>query len=259
MRTHRISFLVFLAVLCLVMATGVWCSVTITGNVTIAAMRRVRPARFPGGAGTISGKVTVEGHPTKGKAINMSAEPSCAKMYSSAPTSEDVVVGPGSGLKNVVVYVSAGAADEAAPPSQPISIKQKGCRFTPHVVAMQVNQELQVTNEDSTSHNIHPLPSVNREWNKAQLPGTPPLSATFARQEIIPVKCNIHPWMRGYFVVLKTSHYSVTGDNGAFTLNNLPPGKYTITAWHETYGTQSKEITITGESQSLDFSFTAKP
>lgn len=235
MRIQRISFPALLVVFCLAMGSA---------------------AR---GAGTVSGKVTVEGQISRAKAINMSAEPSCAKMYPSPPTSEDVVVGPGGALKNVVVYISAGAADETAPPSQPISIRQKGCRFTPHVVAMQVNQELQVANEDSTSHNIHPLPSVNREWNKAQLPGTAPLSETFARQEIIPVKCNIHPWMRGYFVVLKTSHYSVTGDSGAFTLNNLPPGKYTITAWHETYGTQTQELTITGnETMPINFVFKAR-
>jgi plastocyanin len=169
-----------------------------------------------------------------------------------------VIAGAGGTLKNVVVYVSSGAPEETAPPAEPISITQKGCRFAPQVVAMQVNQEVRVTNEDSTSHNIHPLPTINREWNKAQPPGTPPLEEAFAREAFIPVKCNIHSWMRSYFVVLKTSHYSLSGENGAFTLGNLPPGKYTVTAWHEVYGKQSQEVTVSAnETQVIKFTFKA--
>ena len=210
-------------------------------------------------AGIVSGKVTVEGQPSKPKTINMSAEPDCAKMYSTPPTTEDVIIGQGGALKNVVVYISAGPPEETTPHSQPVSITQKGCRFAPHVVAAQVNQELQVLNKDSMSHNIHPFPNINREWNKAQPAGSPPLSESFAREEIMPVRCNIHPWMRSYFVVLKTSHFSVTGENGAFTLNDLPPGKYTITAWHETYGRQIQEVSITGnESIPINFVFKAR-
>src|SRR5436853_751007 len=210
------------------------------------------------GAGGITGKVTLEGQLLKAKTINMSSEPGCAKLYSTPPTTEDVVVGPGGGLKNVVVYVSAGAPDGAVPPAQPISVTQKGCRFAPHVVIMQANHEVRVINEDATTHNIHPLAALNREWNKAQPPGTPPLEETFAREEFISVKCNIHSWMHSYFVVLKTSHYSVSNENGAFTLENLPPGKYTVTAWHEVYGKQTQEVTISGaETQALNFVFKA--
>ena len=211
------------------------------------------------GGANLSGKVILSGLAPKPKPISMAAEPGCAKMYSTPPTTEDVIVGQGGALKNVVVYISAGAPDETATPSQPVVVMQKGCRFTPHVVALQVNQELQVVNQDATSHNIHPLPTSNREWNKAQPPGTPALSESFARPEIIPVKCNIHNWMRAYFAVLKTSHYSVTGDDGSFTLPNLPSGKYTLTAWHETFGTQTQDITITGnEAVPINFVFQAK-
>jgi Carboxypeptidase regulatory-like domain len=115
---------------------------------------------------------------------------------------------------------------------------------------------LRVTNEDATTHNIHPLAMVNREWNKAQPPGTAPLEESFAREEFISVKCNIHSWMHGYFVVLKTSHFAVSNENGAFTLPNLPPGKYTITAWHEVYGKQTQDVTISGaETQVMNFTF----
>jgi plastocyanin len=231
MKTQRVLFLVLLFGLCLKMASGAQ------------------------GGGTIGGKVTVEGVTVMAKTINMASEPGCAKMYPTPPKSEDLVVGAGSALENVVVYISAGAPDESAP-SQPVQVVQKGCRFAPHVVAMQTGQPVQMVNEDSTSHNIHPLATNNREWNKAEPPGATPLTESFARPEFISVKCNVHPWMHAYFAVLKTSHYAVTGDNGAFSLNNLPAGKYTITAWHETLGTQTQEITITGnETVPVNFVF----
>lgn len=209
--------------------------------------------------GSVTGKVTYEGTPARMKPIDMSKEPSCAKMYTTPMVSETVVTGAGNSLENVVVYVSAGAPDEAAP-STAATFTQKGCRYIPHLLAFQVNQELKITNEDQTSHNIHPLPKLNREWNKSQPPGTPPISEKYDKAEFIPVKCNVHPWMHGNFAVLKNSHYAVTGDGGSFTLPNLPPGKYTITAWHESYGDQSQEVTITGtEAKTVNFVFKAKP
>jgi plastocyanin len=209
--------------------------------------------------GTVNGKVTYEGTPAKMKPIDMSKEPSCAKMYATPPLVETVVTGSGNSLENVVVYVSAGAPDEPAP-STAATFTQKGCRYIPHLLAFQVNEEVKIINDDQTSHNIHPLPKVNREWNKSQPPGTPAISEKYDKAEFIPVKCNVHPWMHGTFAVLKNSHFAVTGDGGAFTLANLPAGKYTITAWHESYGDQSQDVTISGtEAKTLNFVFKAKP
>jgi len=209
--------------------------------------------------GTISGKVTYEGTPAKMKPIDMSKEPSCAKMYSTPPLSQTVETGAGNTLEDVVVYVSAGAPDDAVP-SSAATFTQKGCRYIPHILAFQVGQELKIINDDQTSHNIHPLPKLNREWNKSQPPGTPPISEKYDKAEFIPVKCNVHPWMHGTFAVLKNSHYSISNDAGAFSLANLPPGKYTITAWQESYGDMSQDVTISGsETKSISFVFKAKP
>ena len=74
------------------------------------------------------------------------------------------------------------------------------------------------------------------------------------------MKCNIHPWMSGQFAVLKNSHYAISSGGGGFSLPNLPPGKYTVTAWHESYGDQSMEVTIAGtETKTVNFVFKAKP
>ena len=226
-------------------------------GMAIFSVSMMTPARPSGG--TVSGKITYEGTPAKQKPIDMSKEPSCAKQYTAPPTTETIVTGPNNALQNVVVYISAGAPDEAAP-SQAVVFTQKGCRYLPHVLAFQVNQVLTVVNEDQTSHNIHPLAKTNREWNKSQPPGSPPDTEKYDKPEFIPVKCNIHPWMSGQFAVMKNSHYAVSSGDGGFTLPNLPPGKYTVTAWHESYGDQSQEITIAGsETKTVNFVFKAKP
>jgi plastocyanin len=212
------------------------------------------------GSGIVSGRVTYTGTPTKPAPINMSKQPECVKLYFKPLMTEKVVTGPGNALQNVVVYISAGESDFSPAPATPADFEQKNCRYTTHVLAFRVGQDVKIANNDPFNHNIHPMPQLNREWNRLQLPETPPFTYSYDKQEFIPVKCNIHAWMQAYFVVLKTSHFAVTGENGHFALLDLRPGKYTITAWHETYGTRSQEITIAdGQSLSVDFVFQAKP
>jgi plastocyanin len=232
-------------------------NVFMAGMVIFFSVSMMAPARPSGG--TVSGKITYEGTPAKQKPIDMSKETSCAKQYATPITTETVVTGPNNALVNVVVYISAGAPDEAAP-SKAAVFTQKGCRYLPHVLALQVNQELNVLNEDQTSHNIHPLAKTNREWNKSQPAGSPPIVEKYDKPEMIAVKCNIHPWMHGTFAVLKNSHYAISSEDGSFALPNLPPGKYTVTAFHESYGDQSQEVTISGsETKTVSFTFKAKP
>jgi hypothetical protein len=225
-----------------------------TAIFTLSTMTSARPQN-----GTISGRVSFEGTPTKAHTIDMSMEPSCAKQYAKPVAAENIVTGPANALENVVVYVSAGAPDEP-PPAEPAILTQKGCRYAPHVLAFQVNQDFEVVNDDPTSHNIHPLPANNREWNKSQPAGAPPIEDKYARPEFIPVKCNIHPWMRGTLAVMKNSHYAITAGGGEFQLPNLPPGNYTISAWHEFYGEQTQQVTISGsESKTVNFVFKTTP
>ncbi len=209
--------------------------------------------------GTIGGTVTYTGTPPKMKPIDMSKEPPCVTAHPTPVMTENVVTGPGNTLRWVVVYISAGDAGSTAPP-EAARYDQKGCQYIPHVLALQVNQPLDIYNNDPHSHNIHPLARVNDEWNKSQPKGAPPIHAKGEQPEFIPVKCNVHPWMHGYFAVLTTSHSAVSDESGRFTLAGLLPGKYTVTAWHEQFGTQSQEVTIgAGETKTVNFVFTARP
>ena len=211
-------------------------------------------------AGQIAGTVKLDGTAPHQKPIDMGKEPSCAAVHKDKPvTAENVVVGANGGLANVVVYVSQGlTGNEAAASSQPVQLEQKGCQYLPHVVVVNAGQHVKIVNEDQTSHNIYPQATKNPPWNKSQPPGAQPLDATWANEEIaIPVKCNVHPWMRAYIAVVK-GPYGVSDDSGSFKLE-LSPGTYTLTAWHETYGTQTQNVTVAaGKPAAVSFTFKAK-
>jgi len=208
---------------------------------------------------SVTGTVKLDGTAPHMKGIDMAKEPSCAAIHKDKPvTMENVVAGSSGGLANVVVYISQGLSGNEVS-SAPAEFDQKGCQYIPHVLAINPGQHMKIVNSDQTSHNIHPQPAKNNEWNKSQPPGSPPFDVTWANEEIsIPVKCNIHPWMHGYFAVVK-GPYGVSDDNGSFTMPNVPPGSYTLTAWQETYGTQTQQVTVAaGKPATVSFTFKAK-
>ncbi len=210
--------------------------------------------------GEVTGTVTLDGAPPAFKPINMSAEAYCVKAHTTPVLPQDVVVGDKGALANVIVYVKDGLGGHTFDvPKQPVTLDQKGCTYDPHIVALMAGQQLQVVNSDQTTHNIHPMPKDNQEWNKSQPPGASPIEGSFARAEVaIPVKCNVHPWMKSYIAVFKNPYFQVTGKAGSFDLKNLPPGTYTLEAWHEKYGTADQTVTIgPKESKTVTFVFKA--
>jgi len=219
----------------------------------------------PAEEGTITGTVKLDGSAPHMRGIDMTKDPYCAKFHANSPAHlENVVVGAGGGLENVVVYISEGLSSAAAAekPSQIPVFDQKGCMYTPHVLAMDVGQQFKVITSDQTAHNIHPEPNPmtgNIPWNRSQPPGAPPILNSWKAEEVaIPVKCNIHPWMHGYFVVVK-GPYATTNDSGAYTIHDVPAGSYTITAWQEQYGKQTAKVTVAaGKPATADFTFKAK-
>ena len=211
-------------------------------------------------AGEVTGSVKLDGAAPKMKTISMAAEPACSKGRTSPAMSEEVVTGDGGALANVVVYVKSGLEGYSFPaPSGAVKIEQQGCQYHPHVVAMQVGQNLDVVNDDQTTHNIHPIPMQNREWNESQPPGAAPIEKSFAREEIaIPVKCNVHPWMKAYMAVLSNPAYQVTDKDGKFDLKGIPPGTYTVVAWHELYGSSEPQTVTIGPKETKNIAFTFK-
>ena len=228
--------------------------------VCFSAPRAVRAGGAPPtttGA-TLRGSVRFEGKAPVAKAISMAADPTCAQQHPAPVMAQEVMVDAKGDLQNVIVFVSEGLGDRTFDaPSQPAVVEQKGCLYQPHVLAVRANQRLELVNDDPTSHNIHPVPANNREWNKAEPPGSK-IEEMFAREEIaIPVKCNVHPWMRGYIAVFKHPYFAVTGKDGGFDLSNLPPGTYTIKVWHEKMGTSTQTVTM-GANETKEISFVFK-
>ena len=216
------------------------------------------------GEGKITGSVKFTGNAPHMKGIDMSKDPYCVKAHADNPAHlENVVVGGGGGLQNVVLYISEGLPASAlaeAPTTVPV-FDQKNCVYTPHVLALDVNQKFKVTTSDQTTHNIHPNPNPmtgNIPWNQSQPPGAAAVEKSWKSAEVIPVQCNIHPWMHGWFVVVK-GPYATTDANGAYTINNVPPGNYTVTAWQEDLGTQTAKVTVAaGGAATADFTFKGK-
>lgn len=214
----------------------------------------------PATAGAVLGSVKLSGTAPKSNRIRMDAEPSCSAKHAGGVTTEDYVTGEGGSLGNVVVYVKEGLKGTFPEAKESVTIDQVGCIYTPHVVAVQTNQNIEIKNSDSTTHNIHPTPAQNREWNESQPQGSPALQKSFAREELaIPVKCNVHPWMKSYIAVFKHPYFKVTGKDGKFEIKNLPPGDYTMEAWHEKLGASAPQKVTVGakESKTVDFVFKA--
>ena len=245
------------ALMCAAIGVGVWAAGCGGKEEAPPAPAAVANPVDPATAGTITGTIRLEGTPPAGQPINMSSDPYCEKQP--ARSTEAVLTGSGGTLQNVFVYVKDGLGERAFPvPATPVVLDQKSCRYVPHVMGIQVGQTLDILSSDNTLHNVHAMPERNREFNQAhQLAGIKHTHVFSTKEVMIPFKCDVHKWMNAYIGVLDHPFYAVTGANGTFELKGLPPGMYTIEAWHEKLGTQTQTVTI-GEKQTSDVAFTFK-
>ncbi len=221
------------------------------------------PYQTTGNEGTVTGKVAFTGTPPAPQPIDMNADAACAAKNPNA-VAETAVVKDGK-LQNVFVYVKDGTTTDGKKitsfsfpvPGEPVTLDQNGCHYVPHVLGIRANQRFTVTNSDPTAHNVNVQGKGNPPWNTSQPPNAPPIEQKFVRAEvIIPVKCNQHPWMKSYIGVMNNPFYSVSGADGTYTIKGLPPGKYTVVAWHERYGEKTMEVTLVAKgSATADFSF----
>ena len=209
-------------------------------------------------AGTVTGKVTFAGTPPAPTPIKLSSDPYCQKANPGLAT-ETEVVGKDGAVENVFVYVKDGLGNQTfAAPSEPVTLDQKGCHYTPHVLGIQVGQPVQIVNSDDTLHNVHGLAKANKEFNQGQPIQGMKMTHTFSTKEVmIPFKCDVHGWMNAWIGVLDHPFYAVTAANGTFSLKGLPPGTYTVEAWHEKLSTQTQTITV-GAKETKNVAFTFK-
>ena len=234
------------------LALGAACSKSATNDAASdTASTSGKAFTTPTNAGTVTGVIAYNGAPPAPKKIDTSADPVCGSANPNL-TTEDTAVKDGK-LANVFVYVKDGATADGTKiadytyttPTDAVNLDQKGCHYVPHVMGLQTNQKIRITNSDPTQHNVHPTPKSNPEWNQTQANGAAPIEKTFARAEVlIPVKCNQHPWMKSYVGVLKHPFFAVTAEDGSFTIKGLPPGTYTVAAWHEKGGPNGTEKTM---------------
>jgi plastocyanin len=219
------------------------------------------PAVDPATAGSISGIVHFKGNAPARIAIDMSADPACALATEPNLTEQYLVTDHK--LANVYLYIKSGAPDAKAPAATPpIVLDQKGCRYTPHVIALQQGASVQFRNSDPTTHNIHTMPTQvgNETVDISETPMGQPQTEKFKSPEtMLPVRCNNHPWMSAFINIAPNRYFAVTGTDGSFTLPNLPPGTYTLAAVHEKLGEQDIQITVPAKSTAkATFSFAEK-
>jgi len=218
-----------------------------------------------GDEGTITGKVNLTGTAPAPQPIDMSQDANCKSKNPNA-TTETVVAKDGK-LEYAFVYIKDGTLADGSKigdysfktPDSEVTLDQNGCHYVPHVIGMQANQKLKVTNSDPTGHNIHVLPKSNEEWNESQPGGAAPIVKTFKRSEIlVPVKCNQHPWMKAYIGVLKHPFFAVSKEDGSFEIKGVPAGTYTVVAWHEKFGEKTAQVKVDAKGAATsDFSFDA--
>jgi len=214
----------------------------------------------PATVASIKGKITFEGTAPANAPIKMNADPFCVSANKTPQTQETYMVGKGGELGNVFVYISDGLGDRTfQAPTDPVVIDQQNCRYHPHVLGMMVGQPLQIVNSDGTLHNIHAIPTKNAEFNTGQpIKGMKTDHVFTAAETMVPFKCDVHGWMNAYAGVLPHPYFAVTDDSGTFTIKNLPPGTYKLTAWHEKLGTQTADITLAAkDDKENNFTFKA--
>ncbi|MBI3491989.1 MAG: carboxypeptidase regulatory-like domain-containing protein [Acidobacteria bacterium] len=214
----------------------------------------------PATAGGVKGVIVLDGVAPKNEAIKMNADPVCLTQAKGPQMQETYEVGAdGKALANVFVYVKDGLEKYSFdPPPGTAKIDQQGCRYHPHVFGMRVGQMLEIINSDPTLHNIHAMPKGNSEFNTGQpIQGMKTTHVFNAKEVMVPFKCDVHGWMNAYVGVLDHPYFAVSDKDGKFDIPNLPPGTYTLEAWHEKLGAMTQSVTI-GEKESKDVTFTFK-
>ena len=198
-------------------------------------------------AGTVTGTIKYEGAVPNMRTINMAADPTCVKNNAGKEVkAETLVLGANKELANVYVKISSGLeGKDFEAPTTPKTLDQKGCMYAPHIVGVMAGQPLKILNSDGTMHNVHGMSQANGEFNEAMPKFRKEMSKTFDEvEEPFVVKCDVHPWMKGYIVVEEHPHFSTSGLNGQYKIEGLDAGDYEVEFWHAKLGKQTVKVTV---------------
>lgn len=218
------------------------------------------PTFDPVEAANVSGVSTFIGEAPARAPIVLRGNPECAALHQDGSVlSEEIMVKDGK-LQNVFVYVKEGLEGRRFPlPAGPAVVSNKGCVYVPHVLGVRTGQQVLILNEDATLHNVHSYSKNSKPFNLGLPFQGMKQTKVFDKAEVmVPLKCDVHPWMSGFIGVVDHPYFSVTDEAGRFELKGLPPGKYKVEAWHEKLGAQSQSIEIgPRESKTAEFAFNA--
>jgi plastocyanin len=216
--------------------------------------------------GSVAGVVRSTGPVTPRPPVRVTVDPAvCGETVAD----ESLRVGAGGALADAVVVLRGVAAADA--PAGEVLVDNTGCRFVPRVQVVRRGQTVRVRNSDPVLHNAHPVLVAEPEASIANLALsrqgltmdlTRRLAATLppSGEALVRFGCDVHPWMRGWLVVLDHGFAAVTGADGAFTIPHVPAGTYTLAVWHETLGRVERPITVrAGEAERVEVVLPARP
>jgi plastocyanin len=219
---------------------------TITESVPVAEVSEVASGKTV----NLTGSVIFEGKVPQGKKLNLPA--ACAKNFKGDAYSNEIIVN-NKKVQNVLVRIVAGLEGKTFTdiPAEEVELDQQGCMYSPRVVGARVGQKVTFINSDPIFHNVRAVTLVNQRFNMAMPHKDQRITKVFNKPEVfLQAKCSVHPWMGAFVAVMEHPYFSVTNAKGEFSIKDLPPGKYTLEAWHEMFGTQKKEITVTEKGMS---------
>lgn len=230
------------------------------GKLLIVFVAAIALAACPSVAGTISGVVKIDAAKIRpARPVKMESDPDCVAKHSEPPTSERYVVDADKNVKYVFVYIKTGLEGQTfESPKRPGELDQVGCAYVPRVMGLMVGQPLRILNSDRLLHNVHMTPKLNEEFNKAmpaRVRKLPVPGSVFSQAEVmVPFKCDVHPWMTAYIGVLPHPFFAVSAADGSFAIEDVPPGKYTLEAWHEFFQGEVQQIEVADGALTVNFS-----
>ncbi|TAK11563.1 MAG: hypothetical protein EPO35_12250 [Acidobacteria bacterium] len=252
----RLTLPVFIALALTSVACGAAPSANPAADVPAASAKEARRVD-PATAGSVSGRVTLNGPAPAPEMMRIAADQTCIAAMGSDAKSDAILVGADGAIQNAFVYIKDTLSDYTFDtPTAPVVLDQVGCRYTPRIFGVRVGQPVEMLNSDATMHNVHAMPMVNQEFNRGMPQQNSRMTQIFtAPEQMVRFKCDLHSWMNAYGGVMPHPFFAVTGADGAFSLKGVPPGTYDVAIWHEKLGSTTKTVQI-GNSQAVSLNVT---